>query len=422
MLVEPRELLLIGAAEDVAHIAERDAVLRPPRAGEAWLDRAQVQLQQLVEIGIRRVVRAEEPLLLAVSLDELDQVVIATREPQVGQRLLVHREESGRGAVLRRHVGERGAVRQREVAEPGAAVLDEAPDDAVLAEQLGDGEHEVGCRGTGAQRAGELEADDVRLEQVHRLAEQYRLGLDAADAPAEHTEPVDHRGVAVGADEGVRVGHRLAIGALRRDYGREIFEVDLMDNACARRHHAEVLERLLSPPKERVALAVALVLEVDVALEGEHGAEAVDLHGVVDNQIGRHQRVDLANVAAETGHRRAHRGEIDHGGNAGEVLQDHTGRKEWELPALLAGARLPAGERTHMALVGELAASIAQHVLEQDSHREREAVDRVEQAVLDQLSEPVVGHAGAIARRQLRAGAERIDRTGDIGHEVILSG
>ena len=63
------------------------------------------------------------------------------------------------------------------------------------------------------QRAGQAHADDVRRQQRQRLVEHRRLGLDAADAPAEHAEPVDHRGVRVGADERVRQGDRLAVAS-----------------------------------------------------------------------------------------------------------------------------------------------------------------------------------------------------------------
>ena len=89
-----------------------------------------------------------------------------------------------------------------------AVELDELADDAVLAQHLGDREHDVGGGGAGRDRAGQLEADDARDEHRDRLAEHGRLGLDAADAPAEHAEAVDHRGVRVGADAGVGVGRR----------------------------------------------------------------------------------------------------------------------------------------------------------------------------------------------------------------------
>ena len=85
-----------------------------------------------------------------------------------------------------------------------AVELDELADDAVLAQHLGDGQHQVGGGGAGGQLAGQLEADDARDEHGDRLAEHRGLGLDAADAPAEHAEAVDHGGVRVGADAGCR--------------------------------------------------------------------------------------------------------------------------------------------------------------------------------------------------------------------------
>ena len=49
------------------------------------------------------------------------------------------------------------------------------------------------------------DADDVGREEVHRLAEHAGLGLDAADAPADDADAVDHRRVRVGADQRVGV-------------------------------------------------------------------------------------------------------------------------------------------------------------------------------------------------------------------------
>ena len=144
-------------------------------------------------------------------------------------------------------------------------------------------------------------------EHRERLAEHRRLGLDPADAPAEHAEAVDHRRVRVGADERVREGLPVA----RLDDAREVLEVDLVDDPGAGRHDLEVGERALAPAQERVALAVALELELDVAAERELRRELVDLHRVVDHELGRDQRVDPRRVAAEVGHRVAHRREVD---------------------------------------------------------------------------------------------------------------
>ena len=171
-----------------------------------------------------------EHVLLAVRLDEGDPLVAAAGQAQVLERLLVDGEEAARRAVLRRHVPDRRAVGERQRREAVAEVLDELPDDAGLAEDLGHGQHEVGRGRALGQRAGQLEADDLRHEHRERLAEHRRLGLDPADAPAEHAEPVDHRRVRVGADE--RVGERLAV-ALLDDAGEEL-EVDLVARCPSR--------------------------------------------------------------------------------------------------------------------------------------------------------------------------------------------
>ena len=130
-------------------------------------------------------------------------------------------------------------------------------------------------------------------------------------------------------------------------------------------HDLEVVEGALAPAQELVALAVALVLDLDVALEGLGRAEDVGDHGVVDDHLGRRERVDLGGVAAELLHRLAHRGEVDHARHAGEVLHDHAGRGELDLLVGL-GVGVPAGERLDV-VVGDVRAVLgAQEVLEQD--------------------------------------------------------
>ncbi len=108
-----------------------------------------------------------------------------------------------------------------------------------------------------------------------------------------------------------------------------------MADAGAGRHHAEVVEGALAPLEEVIALAVALVLVLDVVGEGLRRAELVDDHRMVDDEIDGDERVDLLRVAAEALHAVAHGGEVDDGRHAGEVLhEDARGRKPISVPAL----------------------------------------------------------------------------------------
>src|SRR5699024_1384670 len=145
------------------------------------------------------------------------------------------------------------------------------------------------------------------------------LSLDAAHAPAEHPDPFDHGRVRVGPDQGVRVGTQDSVDLARRDHASQARDVDRVDDAHARGHDLEVLEGGLAPAQELVALTVALVFDVHVQFDGVGSAEAVDLHRVVDDQLGRSQRVDLVRAATEFDDLLAHRGEVDDAGHTGEV-------------------------------------------------------------------------------------------------------
>src|SRR5204862_91213 len=80
-------------------------------------------------------------------------------------------------------------------------------DDTLLAQQLRDGEHQVGCGRALRQRTRQPHAEHLRDEHRARLAEHRGLRLDAADAPAHHAKAVDHRRVGIGAEHRIRIGH-----------------------------------------------------------------------------------------------------------------------------------------------------------------------------------------------------------------------
>ena len=285
-----------------------------------------------------------ERLRLGVGLDERDLLVAAPGEAEVVEGDVVDGEHGGGRAELGAHVADGRAVRERHRCHTRSVELDELADDAVLAQHLGDGQHDIGGGHAGRDRAGELEADDLRDEHRHGLTEHRGLGLDAADAPPEHTEAVHHRGVRVGADAGVGVGtQHTTHGAVVDDLG-EVLDVDLVDDAGPRRDDLEVVERGLAPAQELVALAIALVLDLDVALERVLGPEQVRDDGVIDDELCGRQRVDLRRVAAEVGDGLAHRREVDDAGNTGEVLHHDARGRELDLRVRL-GRGIPRPER-----------------------------------------------------------------------------
>ena len=232
---------------------------------------------------------------------------------------------------------------------------------------------------------------------LDRLAEHRRLGLDAADAPAEHAEAVDHRGVAVGAHAGVRVGLAVA----DHDHPRQVLDVHLMHDAGPGRHHLELVERRLAPAQELVALEVALVLPGHVALEGVRRAEVVRDDRVVDDQLRRGQRVDPVRIPAEVAHRLAHRRQVHHARHPGEVLHDHPGGGELDLVVRL-GVGVPGAERADL-VGGHVGAVLGpQQVLQQDLVGERQPARPLDRADREDLE-------GLAADRQRVFGGEGIE-------------
>ena len=194
---------------------------------------------------------------------------------EVVDRLLVDREEAHRCAVLGRHVGDRGAVSQRQLLCALTVKLDKLPDHLGLAQHLGDGQRQVGRGDALAQRAVKPNADDVRRQEVNRLAEHPGLGLDAADTPADDAQPVDHRRVRVGANQCVRIIDAVGVA---QHAAREILEVHLMHDANSRRHDLERVERLHTPLQKLVTLAVARELQVEVFGHRILGTSEIHLH------------------------------------------------------------------------------------------------------------------------------------------------
>ena len=106
-----------------------------------------------------------------------------------------------------------------------------------------------------------------------------------------------------------------------------------MNDSGARRHHREVLECFTGPTQERVAFAVPLELALDVQTEGVVEARVVHLHGVVDDQVRRNDRVDALRVAPECLEAITHGCQVNNRGYTGEVLKHNSRRHEWYVGA-----------------------------------------------------------------------------------------
>ena len=168
----------------------------------------------------------------------------------------------------------------------------------------------------------------------------------------------------IGTNERVRQRNLAASDLAYVNHGGEVLNIDLVDDAHARWHDTQPTEGTLAPAEEAVALAVALVLALDVLRERVLGPEGVDLDRVVDHEVDRHVRVDVAGVAAHQSVRIAHGSKVGDRRNTSEVLQDHTRRNKRHRCALWCRSR-PRGKCANVGLRDVLTNRIAQLHLEQ---------------------------------------------------------
>ena len=255
------------------------------------------------------------------------------------------------------------------------------------------------------QLPGEAHADDPGHRLVERLAEEDRLGLDPADAVAEHAEPVDHRRVRVGPDERVGEGHAVAG---RHDRG-QVLEVDLVDDARAR----------AARPAGRGTRSGPSAGAGSARCCGRTRATTLNRNAAGVPYWSTWTEWSMTRSAGTSGLTRAGsppRSAIASrmtarsttAGTPGEVLEDDPGRHERDL-GLGRLARPPRGERRDVGLADDPAAGVPEHVLEEDleGHRDAPEVEPGRHAAVGQGGQRVAGPAapprGSSGRRTDRS-------------------
>ena len=310
-------------------IRQSHAAFRTLWPGKRWHDRAEIEFKRIGEHRIRRCLGADQALCFRVFLDEINTRLFPARHGQIGQGFRIDGEEAAGRAIFGGHIRNRCAVGKRHRVEAGAIELNEFVDHTLFAQHLRDGQHKIGGGYAFFQLARQLEADDFRQQHGLRLAKHCGFRLDAAHAPTEHGQTIDHRGMRVGANECIGIGNfdRLCLATAildflfaRPDGLRKIFQIYLMADARIGWHDREVFKRLLAPFQEAITLAIALIFEIDILFESLCGAEFVHNHRMVDDEINRNKRINLLRVAAQIFHGIAHGGQINHCRNARKIL------------------------------------------------------------------------------------------------------
>ena len=342
--------------------------------GHVAHDGRKVEPEHALVLGVPEAV-GPQARFLRVGLHQLHLLVFAAGELEVVDRLPVDVEHRRGGAVFRGHVGDRGAVAEGERGGAFAVELEICADHLLLAQELGQREHDIGRGDAGARPARELHADDVRQSHPRGAAEHHVLGFEATDTDRDHAERIDVRRVAVGSDQ--RVGERDAV--LRVDHRRHPLQVDLVHDAVARRDHVDVPERLLRPVDEVEAVLVAALLDGTVLREGVL-LEAAVLHRerVVHDQLHRHDGIDLRRIATLLCNRIPQAREIHERRLAEDVVAHDARREPREIEVTPALDELPQrrGQGRRVATAHEILGQHARRIRQLVVRAGLERVDR----------------------------------------------
>ena len=194
-----------GIHEAGLEVLQLDAVLRALRAGHTGHHAGEVEFDHLRVFELTLLRHAPQALSLVVVLVEGDVLLGAAGGAKVVRALLVDGEEAHGRPVFGGHVGDGGTVYQRERGGTRAEELHEFTDHLGLAEHLGDGQRHIGGGDALANGPGQVHTHDIRSEEIHGLTQHARLGLDAAHAPSDDAQTVDHGGVGIGAHQCVGI-------------------------------------------------------------------------------------------------------------------------------------------------------------------------------------------------------------------------
>ncbi len=290
---------------------------------------------------------APQPLRFRVGFNQCYLFCAATGELHIAQRDVIDRKKAAGRTILRRHISDGGAIRQRQIVKAVAVKLNEFTDNAMFTQHLRNGQHQVGSGNARTQLAGQLKAHHIRDQHRYRLTQHGGLRLNAAYAPPQHAEAVDHRGMGIGANQRIGISDLSAVLLFMPDSLTQIFKVNLMADAGAGRHDAELVEGFLPPTQENVTLVVALHLKTDVFAKRIVVAKAINGDRVVDYQIHRRKRIHARHIAAETFNRLAHRRQIHDRRHTGKILHQYARGTIGDL-AIGMGGFLPVGQRLNI--------------------------------------------------------------------------
>ncbi|RWX46298.1 hypothetical protein H206_03316 [Candidatus Electrothrix aarhusensis] len=208
-------------------------ILWARRSGQAGINRIQIKLDHLAVLRCFLTV-IKESGCFGISLNDTG-LFCPIGHLQIFDGLFINRKESHSGPIFRAHIGDSGSIHDIEICAARAEKLNKFFHHLLLSQDLGDGQSQVSGGDTGPEFSCQMDSDNLGDRHEIGLGQHYGFRLDSAHAPAHDPGTVDHGGMRICADQGVRIEQRvlafLLTILLGHNYSGEIFQVHLMADA-----------------------------------------------------------------------------------------------------------------------------------------------------------------------------------------------
>jgi len=354
------------------HVVKSDSVVGSLGSRDATSNSGEIKFEGISENGVflGAIIDSEETLSLKILLNVSNLVAGSVGLSKILKSTSINWEVTHSGTVFGGHVSNGGSVSEGKSVDTRSVEFDEFADDTLLSEHFSDGQDQISGGGGLGKFTSELETNNLGQDHGDRLTKHGGFTFDTTNTPGNNTKTVNHGGVGVSSDKGIRVEGSVAI----EDDSGKIFKIDLMDDTRSGRNNQEVVEGILSPLQEFESFVVSLEFHLFVLFKGIGGSGKIDLDGVINNEIDRAKGINLIRASSESDHSISHGSKINNGRDTSEILKDDSGGLEGDFNTS-SGILFPIEDLVDIRFLDGEVVTVSDGTLEEDSDGEGELLD-----------------------------------------------
>jgi hypothetical protein len=220
-----------------------------------------------------------------------------------------------------------------------------------------------------------MHSHHFRSKEIDRLAKHAGFRFDPTDSPPDDAKSIDHRGMRIGSNQCVWITNFAFRRGSTEHTVSKVFQIHLMHDADARRHHAKGLKRLLAPLQKFVTFSITFKLIFEIEFDRFWDPGKIYLDRMIDNQVNWHQWFDNFRVLTDLCHRSTHGRQINQQRHTGEILQYDPGHDERNL-FLRRVLRIPTRQRRDIFFGNLLSITVPENRFQHDSETDRKSRNR----------------------------------------------